>query len=288
VFVRRSYKRHMGFLPELGRLLTGLGYQVDITGFLVVFGLMFARLVTVISMAPFAGGKSTPNNIKVGLAVILAAVLYPSVAASHTADVPQGVAAIALLAKEVLIGAALGLASQMVFFGVQMAGAVIDLQRGMSQMEFVAPQLQGNTSVLGLLQFQMALVVFVIMGGHLMFIRVLSDSFTTLPLTTLPHLPAGGLAVAQLFGRISADMFILALGLCAPVLIVLVLVDATFGAVNRAAQQVHANQESQPVKALAGLGVLLLSAGFLMGRMIPALQSVVRLIHDVAGAMGGG
>lgn len=277
----------MGILPELGRMLAGLGYQVDITGFLVLFGLMFARLVTVISLAPFVGGKSTPSNVKVGLAVILASVLYPSVATGHAADVPQSVAAVALVAKEILIGAALGLVSQMVFFGIQMAGAFIDLQRGMSQMEFVAPQLQGNTSILGLFQFQTASVLFLVIGGHLMFIRVLSQSFVALPLTTFPHLPAGGLAVAQLFGRISADIFILALGLCAPVLIVLVLVDSTFGAIARAAPQVHANQESQPIKALVGLGVLFLSAGYLVQHMIPALESIIRQMHDVVRALGG-
>jgi flagellar biosynthetic protein FliR len=276
----------MGFLPELGRLLAGLGIHVDVTGFLVVFGLMFARLVSVIMMAPFLGGKSTPGNVKVGLAVILAMVLYPSVGAGHAAEVPQTVAAVALVAKEALIGLALGLVTQLIFYGIQMAGAIIDLQRGMSQMEFVAPQLQGNTSVIGLFQFQAALVVFLAIGGHLMFIRVLSQSFVSLPVTTFPHLPAGGLAVAELFARISGDMFVMALGLCAPVLIVLVLVDACFGAIARAAQQVHANQESQPVKSLAGLAVLFLSAGFLMDRMIPALQGIIRSMHDVLSALG--
>jgi len=277
----------MGVLPELGRLLAALGVNIDITGFLVVFGLIFARLIAVITMAPFLGGKSTPGNIKVGLAAILAMVLYPAVAAGHAPPVPQSVAAVALVAKEVLVGAALGLASQLVFYGIQMAGAIIDLQRGMSQMEFVAPQLQGNTSVLGLFQFQAALVVFLAIGGHLIFIRALSESFVALPVTTFPHLPAGGLAVAELFGRLSADMFILAMGLCAPVLIVLILVDAVFGAIARAAQQVRANQESQPVKAMVGLGVLFLSAGFLMDRMIPALQTIIRQVHDVVGSLGG-
>lgn len=277
----------MGFLPELGRILAALGYHVDPTTFLLLFGLMFARLVTVITMAPFAGGKSTPGNIKVGLAVILAAILYPSVAAGHANDVPQSVDALALLAKEVLIGAAIGMISQLVFYAIQMAGAVIDLQRGMSQMEFVAPQLQGNSSVLGLFQFQAALVVFLAIGGHLVFIRVLMESFIALPLTTFPKLPAGGLAVAQLFARISADMFILALGLCAPVLIVLILVDACFGAIARAMPQVHVNQESQPVKALVGLGVLFISLGFVMGHMIPALQSMVDQVRRLIEAMGG-
>src|ERR1035441_10014230 len=98
----------MGILPELGRLLAALGINIDITGFLVIFGLIFARLAAVFTMAPFLGGKSTPGNIKVGLAAILAMVLYPSVGAGHAPEVPQSVAAVALVAKEVLIGMALG------------------------------------------------------------------------------------------------------------------------------------------------------------------------------------
>jgi flagellar biosynthetic protein FliR len=277
----------MGVLPELGRMLAALGYQVDVTSFIVLFGLLFARLVAVIAMAPFIGGQSTPGNVKVGLAVILAAILYPSVAAGHAGDIPQSVSAIGLLAKEVLIGAALGLTSQMVFYAIQMAGTVIDLQRGMSQMEFVAPQLPGNTSVLGLFQFQAAVVVFLAIGGHRTFIRALSESFIALPLTTFPHLPNGGLAVAELFGRITADMFVLAIGLCAPVMIVLVLVDACFGAVARAAPRVAVSQESQPVKAFVGLGVLFISAGFLIEFMVPALDSMIRQMRDVVGSLGG-
>ena len=275
----------MGILPELDRILAGLGYRVDITGFLVLFGLVFARLVTVVAMAPFFGGRGTPGNLKAGAAAIFAAILYPSVTAGQAA-VPQGVAALALVVKEALIGAILGLVAQLVFYAVQMAGILIDEQRGMNQFAFVAPQLPGNSSILGSLQFQASLVVFLAIDGHLFFIRALRDSFSALPLTAFPHMAAGGLGMAQLLARLSAETFVIALELSAPVMIALVLVDACFGAIARVAPQVHAHAESQPVKSLAGLAVLFLSLGFVMGRLLPALEGLLRQVHEVVRTLG--
>ena len=62
-----------------------------------------------------------------------------------------------------------------------------------------------------------------------------------------------------------------------------VLVDVAFGMLNRVASQINVHQESQPVKAMAGLGVLLLASGFLVSRMQTILgemmNSVTAMLH---------
>src|SRR3989442_11329941 len=163
----------MDILPALQNLLNGLGYHVDAAQFIVLFSLGLTRLLTAITLSPFLGGGSIPGQVKVGLAAVITAVLFPHLV---PADGAKGISVLlffALLLKEAMIGATIGYICQLVFYSVQMAGTLIDTQRGMNQMTFFAPQLPGNTSALGNLQFQAALVIFLAIDGHLIFLRVL-------------------------------------------------------------------------------------------------------------------
>ena len=76
---------------------------------------------------------------------------------------------------------------------MQMAGAMVDYGRGMSQATFFAPQLETNVSLLGQLQFQAALVLFLFLNGHLLFLRALASSFQIIPLWISRSLQQGRL-----------------------------------------------------------------------------------------------
>jgi flagellar biosynthetic protein FliR len=89
------------------------------------------------------------GQIKVGLSAVIAMLLLPGLAG--TAHLPASpLVYFALLAKEVLIGSIIGLLTQIVFFGIQLAGILIDTQRAMNQITYIAPQLPGNISILGI------------------------------------------------------------------------------------------------------------------------------------------
>jgi type III secretory pathway component EscT len=194
---------------------------------------------------------------------------------------------IALLAKEVLIGMLLGLLAQLVFFGIQMAGTVIDTQRGMNQFSFFAPQLEGNTSALGLLKFQAALVLFFALDGHLVYIQALADSFVSVPVAQFPALDVNGTLLTDRLARFSADTFLIALKLSAPVLIALFLIDASFGAIGKIAPQVSVHGESSTVKSLVGLVIVVLGLPLLIQQFGISLVEMLANVRQVIGLMGG-
>ncbi len=70
----------------------------------------------------------------------------------------------ALLGKEFIVGMMIGFISQMVFFGVQIAGTIIDTQRGLNQITYLAPELPGNVSATGNLQIQASIALFLVLG----------------------------------------------------------------------------------------------------------------------------
>ena len=188
---------------------------------------------------------------------------------------------VALLAKEVLAGAMLGVVCQFVFYGIQMAGVLIDSQRGMTQLSYMAPQLPGPASVLGQLKLQVAIVVFLISNGHLLYIRALDSSFRSLGVLQFPHIAPGSTALLETAARLSANALLIGLQMAAPVLVALLMVDVAFGLIGRMAQGIQVHQESQPVKAMAGLGILLLASGFWMTRLEAHLGAMLGSVNQM-------
>lgn len=268
----------MDLLAGLERVLSSVGFRGDLHGSLLLYGLVLARLAAAISLSPFLGGQSVPMRMRLGLAAVITAILVPSMppAGSVTA-----IDAVALLAKEILLGSIIGFLAQAVFYGIEMAGALIDTQRGMNQITLYTPQLPGPASVLGLLQVQAAIALFFTFDGHLYFLRALADSFTAVPAAKFPSLAAGGLALAELVMRVSAQLFVVAIRLSAPVLLALFLLDVCFGLFNRVAAQIPIHSENQTVKALVSLLILVLIMPILAGQLREYPQALFRQIADL-------
>jgi flagellar biosynthesis protein FliR len=269
----------MGLLDALQHVLSTLGVHRNVPDFLVVFGLAFTRIVTAISLTPFLGGQVVVSNIKVGLAVLMTVLILPGINAAEPPST-NVLMLVALLIKEAMIGTIAGFLTQLFLYTVQMAGAMIDDQRGMNQPGLQAPQLPGNVSVLGQLQFQAALVIFITLNGHLIFLRALAHSFQQLPLFSFPRL-ANPVALAEQFGEISAHTLALALQLAGPVLLTLFLVDVVFGAIGRVASQVNVYHESQPVKAYVGLLIFVFAIGFIFLRFQDLLGEMMLNLSEV-------
>jgi flagellar biosynthetic protein FliR len=130
--------------------------------FLVLVGLAFARLLAFLVVVPFFGGAAVPARVKVATATAFVVIVYPSLAAGLKGEAlgfgPVGF--IGLLAKEAFVGFTLGFVASLVFEAVQVAGRVIDFQRGSTLAELFAPQLQTRVSELGQFKLQLAIVIF--------------------------------------------------------------------------------------------------------------------------------
>lgn len=259
-------------------LLYSAGLHVDMQSFLLLFFLIFARLVSALSLAPFMGGQALPSQAKVGISVITSVLLYPSLARISGPLPDSAIFYFALLGKELVVGMMIGFISQMIFFGVQIAGIVIDTQRGLNQVSYLAPQLPGNVSALGLFQIQASIVIFLSFGGHLMFLRSITQSFLAIPPVQMPHLTSGWLPLANEFSRISASAILVGTQLCAPVVLTILLVDVAFGSIQKVASSIHINNDSNTAKSWIGLAVFFLSTSFFIDKLQQFLASTVPAI----------
>ena len=90
---------------------------------------------------------------------------------------------------------------------------------------------------------------------------------------------------ADRVAALSGQVFFVALQLVAPVLIALFLVDVCFGVIAKVVPQMNVYAESQPVKSIVGLGVLLLAIGVIMTRVEGVLSRFLWDVYTLVGTL---
>jgi len=262
-----------------------LGLAFDVSRLLAVALLGAARVLPIFLIAPFFGGRLVPTPVKIGVAVAFVALLWPALHLS-TPDLSTlgPVTLVALFLKEITLGIVLGFLVSTPFWAAEGAGRLADTARGANLAEVLVPQTGAQTSPLGDVALQLAVVLFFATGGHLLFLRALAESYQAVPLWGLPSagaLPAvGGLAVEA-----TARLLLATLGLAAPVLAALFLADLALGLVNRVAPQIQVYFLGMPLKAVLGVLVFLLALTAVLealrGHFAGALEAVGRALRLV-------
>jgi type III secretion protein T len=158
---------------------------------------------------------------------------------------------VALMLKEFVLGAAIGLALAVPFWGAQAAGDVIELYRGASAANLVDPLNASETSVLGSVLIQFTLALFVVSGGLLTLIGTVFETYRAWPSTSLA--PGFGLEAASAVGTLVLGLLRIGLILAGPMLLAMLLADLGLMLLARGAQQFPLFDLSVTAKNLAVL-----------------------------------
>ena len=221
---------------------------VQIFGALLTIGV---RLTGIMLFAPFFGGAAVPARVKAVLVITLTALLYPML----SAQIPQiSVSQWPMTAfSELLIGIALGVATNIVFDGAQLAGQVLSVQMGYSLVSILDPQTMAESTVVATFHETIALLIFLRLNVPLWILRALARSFDYLP-------PAAGhvratLAVAAL--QAGAGVFTIGIQIAAPVLYATLFTDIALGLLGKASPQLPLILLGPAVKSVLGLLILI-------------------------------
>jgi type III secretory pathway component EscT len=236
---------------------------------------------------PAFGGRALPVPIRLGIAVLLASFGLPHLlpAAAGILVAGWGPAAWLLIAaREALIGAVVGLVVSFFFRAAEMAGGLVDVLRGANLGEVLSPASGARTSPVGALYALLATTIFLELGGLERLAVALGRGYQALPV-------AGGGAGAPLAGAAlgqglrlafelvlaaSARLLESAIGLAAPVIVALLLTDLALGAVGRITPAIPVYFAAMPLKALLGVGVVLLGLGALDAALVAGLPAWIR------------
>jgi flagellar biosynthetic protein FliR len=270
-------------------LLQDPGVKHALDGAILLGLLVMARVAPIIQLVPYLGGKAVPGQVKVALGLAMAALVYPVLWSSGAADaLPVHPLHIALLvAKEVLLGMLLGFVAALAFEAVRLAGQIIDTVRGQNMATVMVPQLPERVSISADILYQLMIIAFVGAGGHRVFLAGLVRSFVVFPPHKMPAWGGQAQEIALGLARLSADAIGLGILLAFPVIAACLLVDLALGLVNKSAPQIQVFFMGMPIKAMLGVGLLLVLLDSAVGRAVSEAYGGLVWLESVIGVIGG-
>lgn len=247
-----------------------------------LFLLIFARLSGVFSTAPVLGSRNIPVIARVGLALALALILLPPLAVQQVAVPPALPAYVTVVIREFVAGLIIGYACSLVFFAVQAAGHLLDLQVGFGIVNVLDPQFGQQVPLIGNFYYLMALMVLLAVNGHHLLLAGLYASFQVLPLTA-PQFADGQLLA--LMTQLVVAVFTIALKIAMPVLVALFLTDVAMGVLNRTMPQMNIFMVGLPGKIFVGLFLIFLSLPAFVYFLEVSFRGLYRDIYAILAAL---
>ncbi len=220
---------------------------------IAIFFSILLRVGVILFMLPIFSASGLPNNIKVLTVVSISLMLVPLVRQSVQPLPFDPCSMLVIIAGEVIFGIIFSLSMLIVVAAFQFAGELVSFQMGFGFSQVADPQTGVEDTVLSVWAQLFALMIFFSLNGHHIVLRLIVESFRTVPIGGFTLNPA-------LFGKIatlSGMLFVLAVKLAAPLIAVLILTQLGLGLIAKFAPQINILATSFPLTI--ALGVLFLS-----------------------------
>jgi flagellar biosynthetic protein FliR len=249
-----------------------------------VFLLVFFRVAGVMMIAPVFGSQTVPASLKIFLSLVLALLFFPLVQGQGAA-VPADAGALAMaVAGELAVGLLIGFAAALLFAGVQFGGHLIDQELGLQQANLLDPVLNEQISIMGQFKVMLATLVWLLINGHHLLIRSISDSFRAVPLMGLRFSEGAALHLSDTMMR---DFFRMGIGIAAPALVTLFLITIAMAFMARTAPEMNVFALSFTLRLAVGIVVIALGVGlFVTGFESRALEQSAA-VRVLMGLLGG-
>lgn len=236
----------------------------------IIFFLMLFRISGIIFSAPVFGSLNVPVQVKVALSAFLTFFIFPM----YKTDIVFSTEIVSLsiiLIKELAIGFMIGYIARLIFSAVQLGGQLVGVQMGLGIVSVMDPQAEQQVSIIAQFLYLVAILLFLIIDGHLWFIKAIVMSFKTIDLGEFAM--TGG--VMKLTVQLIADMFILGVKVAAPLLALILCFDTLLGIFARTVPQMNVLILGFPLKigaGLLGLGIVMPYFTFVMQKYFMKLN----------------
>jgi flagellar biosynthesis protein FliR len=238
------------------------------------------RLSGLMLFAPFFGSVVIPVPVKAILVFALTVLLFPVIGHQIMAEGVRNWPW--MVFTEFLIGAGMGIVTNLVFDAVQLAGQVLGVQLGYSLINILDPQTEVNTTVVATFYQSLILLIFLRLDVQYWLLRAVGNSFLYLPPGTM-HLSG---SFTQQLVRTVGDIFGLGVQIAAPVLAATLVTDIVLGLLGKAAPQLPLILLGPAVKTLLGFTILIATIKYwpdLFQRLfLDTLSNTEHLLHAAA------
>ena len=218
------------------------------------------RISALLLSAPIFSLRALNVRIRILLAASLTWMVFPLYDWPNID--PASAAGLLEMFNQIGIGLLMGLTLQICTAAMELAGQALSNAIGLSFASMVDPNL-GNVPVLAQFMVIVSTLIFIALGGHTLLIALVMDSFNTLPIGK-GLLTEGAWAHFVIW---SSMMFLGAVLLAIPVMIIMLFVNLGLGVATRAAPSLNIFSVGFPAMIVIGLGVLTVALPSIAGRV---------------------
>lgn len=253
-----------------------------LVGKFIVFILVFIRIVAMFSVGPLFSSANIPIPGRLFLSLATAYIML-FIVPDQNITYQSGLGVLALIGvKEAITGMIMGFSLNFVFYGVSYAAMQMGMDMGLNMAMLFDPATEIENNVLGQIFNLSAILLFLVINGHHMFIKGLAVSFRVIP---LGHFTINE-SVYSLLLRGSAGIFVTAVKIAAPVMVAFFLLHTALGIIARIIPQMQVFFVVQPVQLL--LGFILITSGMPLFIYIIRflLEQMENNLYDLIKVMG--
>jgi len=232
------------------------------------------RISAMFVSIPVFSGRFVDSKIIVGAALLITFFTIPLLPQAPAIEVMSHQGLVTGL-QQILIGLLMGFVLQLVFSAVIFAGQGIAYSMGLGFASMVDPATGVSVPVISQFYLVLSTLLFLTLGGHLLLIEMLIDSFHSLPIGV------NGIERSDLWSVIawSSRLFSAGLLMAMPAIASLLMVNVAFGVVTRAAPQLNIFAVGFPITLVLG--------ALLMWLTLPSvLNNFTNLLVESYGVIG--
>lgn len=245
--------------------------------------LMFVmvRIGAALVAAPIFGARSVPVQVRIVLAAVVAIFVLNWVPVALPQDMASLPTIVAVMG-EAVIGFSLGFVLQMAFAAPLVAAEQIGGGMGMAMATAVDPTSGNQSGAIGQLFGIVLSLVFLAVGGHLLWLRLVVESYVLFP-------PGGDWDVGEqgwLVASFLSQALATAVAIALPITLVLLLVQVVTGVISRSAPSLNLFALGLPASVLAGIAALIAAAPLLNDQFVALANTAIEQVGEVARPVG--
>ena len=248
----------------------------------------FLLILTRVSMfffaAPFFSRREVPQMVRVSFALLISFMFYEAITPHMYVEYSTILDYSILVLKEAITGVVIGLVANVTMQIAFFAGQIVDTNIGFSMAAQMDPATQQNVTVTGQFYSYAFILIFMVSGQHRWLVQAMAEMFQLIPLgKSVFHMDAAYNSVLSLL--LNYVMLGFRIGL--PIFCVALLTNGILGIMAKVSPQMNMFAIGVQLKALMGLGILVLTV-----RMLPDAASLLfdemhRVVASFVEVMGG-
>ncbi|EAS47833.1 Bacterial export protein, family 1 [marine gamma proteobacterium HTCC2207] len=207
------------------------------------------RVSAFLLASPFFSLRAVNVRVRVLLAALLTLMIYPLV--DWPIIDPYSAAGLREIFNQILIGTVMGMLLQIVNASLVIGGQAVSSAMGLGMANMIDPNM-GNVPVISQFFIICSTLIFMGIGGHVLVISLILESFKTLP---VGQMLAPDMLMAVLL-QWSSMIFLGGLLLALPIMVSLLFVNIGVGVITRAAPALNIFAVGFPAMIMVGMVLL--------------------------------